>query len=149
MRAWLCERFGPPSALRLVELPAPLPGPRQLIVSVRVASINFPDALMIQDKYQYKPGLPFTPGGELAGIVTQVGSEVCDFSTGDKVVGLAGVGAFATESSVDAQRLMALPAHLSDAELELAGCVGQLFAWLEEGSIHRHISARYPLSRCS
>src|SRR5271166_2279683 len=128
MRAWLCERFGPPSALRLVELPAPVPGPKQVVVSVRVASVNFLDALIIQDKYQYKPGLPFTPGSELAGIITQVGSEVRGFGVGDKVIGLAGVGAFATEAAVDAQRLMPLPAHLSDAELELAGCFGLTYA---------------------
>ena len=67
MRALLCEQFGPPETLVVEEVPDPEPGPGQVVVDVAGCGVNFPDVLMIEDKYQFKPGLPFSPGGEIAG----------------------------------------------------------------------------------
>ena len=69
MRAVICREFGSIDALEVADLPPPEPGPGQVVVSVRAAGVNYPDALMVQGRYQEKPALPFTPGGELAGIV--------------------------------------------------------------------------------
>ena len=87
MKAIVCDAWGPPSSLQLRELPSPVPGPKQVLVRTRVAAVNFPDALMVAGKYQFKPDFPFSPGGELSGEIIAVGSEVKRLSVGDKVVG--------------------------------------------------------------
>ena len=69
MKALLCKQFGPPESLVVEEVAAPVPGKGQVVVAVKAASVNFPDVLIIQNKYQVKPPLPFSPGSELAGIV--------------------------------------------------------------------------------
>ena len=69
MKAVRCVRHGPPEALVVEDIAAPAPGPGEVLVAVKAAGVNFPDTLIIQDKYQFKPALPFTPGGELAGVV--------------------------------------------------------------------------------
>ena len=121
MKAIVCDAWGPPSSLQLRELPSPVPGPKQALVRVRVAAVNFPDALIIAGKYQFKPEFPFSPGGELSGEIIATGCEVERFKVGDKVVGIAPFGAYAQEAVVDAANLVALPADISDADLELAG----------------------------
>ena len=85
MKAILCESWGPPSSLRLRELPSPVPGPKQVLVRTRVAAVNFPDALMVAGKYQFKPEFPFSPGGEFSGEIIAVGAEVQRLAIGDKV----------------------------------------------------------------
>jgi len=62
MKAILCKQYGPPETLSIEELPSPVPGPRQVLVSVRAAGVNFPDTLIIKNQYQFKPPLPFSPG---------------------------------------------------------------------------------------
>lgn len=109
MRAVRCNRFGPPSELAIEELTSPEPGPGEVTVRVEAAGINYPDALIIQDKYQLKPPLPFTPGGEFAGVVTQAGAGVERFSAGQPVIGFTGWGAFAQEIVIAADRLFPLP----------------------------------------
>ena len=76
MRVLVCQKDGLPKELVLEEIPTPLPGPKEVLVSMKSAAINFPDILIIQGRYQYKPELPFVPGSDLAGIVKVVGVEV-------------------------------------------------------------------------
>jgi NADPH2:quinone reductase len=109
MKAVLCKQFGPPESLVLEEIDAPSPGPRQVVVEVRACGVNFPDILLIENKYQFKPPLPFAPGGEVAGIVKQVGPEVRDIQVGDRVLASTGWGGFAEEVAVDAARVVAIP----------------------------------------
>lgn len=121
MKAIICDKWGAPSTLQLREMPSPTPGPRQVLVRVQVAAVNFPDALIVAGKYQFRPDFPFSPGGELAGEIIAVGSEVKRLAVGDKVVGLATHGAYAQEAVIDATHIVPLPKGISDADLELAG----------------------------
>lgn len=121
MKAIVCENWGAPSSLKLLEVPSPSPGPNQVRVRVRVAAVNFPDALMVAGKYQFRPELPFSPGGEFSGEIIEVGSEVEGLAVGDKIVGLATHGAYAQEAVIDARQVVPLPKDIADAQLELAG----------------------------
>jgi NADPH2:quinone reductase len=121
MKAIVCETWGPPSSLQLRDLPSPVPGPAQVLVRTRVAAVNFPDALMVAGKYQFKPELPFSPGGELSGEIIAVGSEVKRLAVGNKVVGITLFGAYAQEAVVDASNILPLPDEIGDEDLELAG----------------------------
>ncbi|MDQ5849963.1 MAG: NADPH:quinone oxidoreductase family protein, partial [Pseudomonadota bacterium] len=109
MKAVVCKQHGPPDSLVLEELPSPTAGPGEVVVSVKAASLNFPDVLIIQNKYQFKPPLPFTPGSELAGVVKEVGEGVRAFRPGDKVMAFTTYGAFAEEAKTEASRLIPLP----------------------------------------
>jgi NADPH:quinone reductase len=121
MKAIICDSWGAPSSLQLREMPSPEPGPKQVLVRVRVAAVNFPDALIVAGKYQFRPEFPFSPGGEMSGEIIAVGSEVSHLAVGNKVVGLASHGAYAQEALVDATHIVPLPATISDADFELAG----------------------------
>lgn len=110
MRAILCERLGPASALVLADVPSSHAGGRNVKVRVKAASLNFPDTLIIEGKYQAKPELPFSPGSELAGEVVGVGPDVRVLKVGDRVMGRAGPGgAFAEETVVDEAGLTPMP----------------------------------------
>jgi len=109
MRAVLCKSYGPPETLVIEDLPSPTPGTGEVVVSVEAAGVNFPDVLIIENKYQLKPPLPFSPGSELAGVVKAVGDGVTGVTPGDRVMAITGYGAFAEEVSVDAKRLLAIP----------------------------------------
>src|SRR5712691_6887457 len=109
MKAVLCKQFGPPESLVLEELPSPKPGAGEVVVTVKAASVNFPDVLIIQNKYQVKPPLPFTPGSELSGIVKEVGPGVTRVRAGERVVALTSYGAFAEETKTHASRLLPMP----------------------------------------
>ena len=102
MKAVLCEQFGPPSSLVVKEVPSLQPGPGQVVVAVHAASVNFPDGLIIENKYQFKPTLPFSPGGEVAGTVKALGPGVSGWAVGDRVIGVCGWGGFADEVVVTA-----------------------------------------------
>jgi NADPH:quinone reductase len=112
MKAILCRQYGPPEALSYEELPAPAPGPGEVVVSVRAASVNFPDVLIIQNRYQVKPPLPFTPGSELAGVVKSIGEGVANVRPGERVIAFAAYGAFAEECVVPAVRVVPMPAGM-------------------------------------
>ena len=112
MKAVLCKQYGPPESLTIEELPSPRPGPGEVAVSVKAASVNFPDVLIIQNKYQFKPPLPFSPGSELAGVVKEVGSGVSGWKAGDRVIAFTTYGAFAEEVKTEAARLLPLPAGM-------------------------------------
>src|SRR5256885_4977332 len=112
MKAVLCKQYGPPESLVIEELPAQKPGPGEVVVSVKAASVNFPDVLIIQNKYQFKPPLPFSPGSELAGVVKAVGADVSQWRPGDRVIAFTTYGAFAEEVKVEAARLLPLPERM-------------------------------------
>jgi NADPH:quinone reductase-like Zn-dependent oxidoreductase len=92
MRALLSRASGGPETLELGELPDPVAGPGEVLVAVKACAINYPDTLMIVDKYQFKPPRPFAPGGELSGVVEAVGDGVTAFKPGDRVMGMTGNG---------------------------------------------------------
>lgn len=121
MKAIVCDAWGPPSSLSLRDLPSPVPGPAQVLVRTRAAAVNFPDALIVAGKYQFRPEFPFSPGGELSGEVIAVGADVTRLTIGDKVVGLTPYGAYAQEVLVDATHILPLPRDIADDELEVAG----------------------------
>jgi NADPH2:quinone reductase len=116
MKAVLCKHYGPPDSLVVEELPSPRAGAGEVVVSVKAASVNFPDVLIIQNKYQFKPPLPFSPGSELAGVVKEVGSGVNGYKAGDKVMAFTTYGAFAEEVKTEANRLLPIPAGMSFTE---------------------------------
>ncbi|WP_309638969.1 NADPH:quinone oxidoreductase family protein [Methylibium sp.] len=109
MHAWLCDNPIGPEALKWTELPTPEPKAGEVRVTVRCASLNFPDLLIVQNKYQIKPPLPFVPGSEFSGVVDAVGEGVTHLRTGMAVASFGGIGGFGTQVCVNAQLVMALP----------------------------------------
>ncbi|GGC91828.1 NADPH:quinone oxidoreductase family protein [Undibacterium terreum] len=109
MKAIVCKAWGLPDTLVVEDLPDVTPGPGQVAIDVKAAGVNFPDVLIIQNKYQFKPELPFTPGSELSGVVRAVGEGVSNAKVGDKVIAFIGHGAFAQQVVVPAQAIMPIP----------------------------------------
>jgi NADPH2:quinone reductase len=109
MRALLCKEWGPPSRLVVEDVPDPEPGEHEAVVRVHAAGVNFPDVLIIQNKYQFKPERPFSPGGECAGVVASVGAKVRHVKPGDRVIAFTGHGAFAELVRCDARMLVPMP----------------------------------------
>jgi NADPH2:quinone reductase len=109
MKAWLCENPVGVEALRWTELPTPQPGPGQVLVAIEAASLNFPDLLIVQNKYQIKPPLPFVPGSEFAGVVQALGEGVTNLTVGQRVACLGGTGGFGTHTLAPAAMCMPLP----------------------------------------
>lgn len=109
MRAILSKAPGLPDTLVLEDVPSPTPGKGEIVVAVKAVGVNFPDFLIIQDMYQYKPPRPFSPGGEISGVVKAVGDGVTAFKVGDKVFGSTGAGGMAEEICVHQSRMNALP----------------------------------------
>ncbi|MGJ3256583.1 MAG: NADPH:quinone oxidoreductase family protein [Alcanivorax sp.] len=114
MRAILCKELGPANTLVIDDIPSPEPGKGQVKVRVKAAGLNFPDTLIIEGKYQIKPELPFSPGGEMAGEVLAVGDGVQRFKPGQRVMGLTGYGAFAEEILVPENQLIPVPDGMND-----------------------------------
>jgi NADPH2:quinone reductase len=112
MKAVLCKQFGPPESLVFEEVAPLVPGPGEVVVSVKAASVNFPDVLIIQNRYQVKPPLPFSPGSECAGIVKTVGDGVSRVAPGDRVMAYTTFGSFAEEVKIDESRLLPIPAGM-------------------------------------
>lgn len=109
MKALLSKSFGLPDTLTFEEVPDPTPGPGQAVIEMKAAGVNFPDALLIQGKYQFKPDLPFSAGSELAGVVVALGEGVKNVKLGDAVIASCRVGAFAEKVLVQAAQLIPLP----------------------------------------
>ena len=109
MHAWLCENPIGVEALTWKELPTPEPQADEVRVAIRAASLNFPDLLIVQNKYQMKPALPFVPGSEYAGVVEAVGADVKHLKVGDAVAAFGGTGGFGTHAIVKAALALPLP----------------------------------------
>jgi NADPH:quinone reductase len=112
VRALLCREFGPVSSLEVAEIPIPVPRAGEVLVRVEAAGLNYPDALMVQGKYQVRPVRPFVPGLELAGVVEAVGAQVSGFRPGDPVMATTATGAFAERCAVPAEQVLPRPASL-------------------------------------
>ncbi len=109
MRAVLCKELGPPEKLVVEEIPSPEVKAGQVLVKVGACGVNFPDTLIIEGKYQNKPDLPFSPGGEIAGEVIAVADDVKTVAVGDRVIAMCGWGGFAEEIAIDADRVIPIP----------------------------------------
>ena len=112
MKAIVCREHGLPDTLIFEDIPSPVAGPDEVVISVKAASLNFPDYLIIQNKYQFKPPLPFSPGSELAGVVKEVGRGVTNVRPGDRVMAVTTYGAFAEETKTEARRVVPIPASM-------------------------------------
>jgi NADPH2:quinone reductase len=116
MFAWLCENPVGVDALKWTELPTPEPKAGEVLIEIQAASLNFPDLLIVQNKYQMKPPLPFVPGSEYAGVVRAVGEGVKHLQAGQSVACLSGTGGFATHVIAPAALCMPLPAGFSPVD---------------------------------
>jgi len=110
MQAWLCENPVGVDALTWKEIPTPTPQKGEVLIEIQAASLNFPDLLIVQNKYQFKPDLPFVPGSEYAGIIRAVGEGVTHLQVGQAVACLSGTGGFGTHTIAPAKLCMPLPA---------------------------------------
>ena len=128
MKALLCKQHGLPETLVFEDTPDPVPGAGEVVVDMKAAGVNFPDVLIIQDKYQFKPPLPFAPGAELAGVIAAVGDDVERFKVGDHVIASAGHGAFAEKVKVSASRLIPMPAGV-DFDVAAAFTLAYSTSW--------------------
>jgi NADPH2:quinone reductase len=115
MRALLARTFGPPETLTVEDLPDPLPGPGEVVIGVRAAALNFFDTLIIENRYQFKPELPFSPSGECAGVIEALGPGVEGFSVGERVAAYLGWGAAREQVAAPVDRLVRVPDGLPDA----------------------------------
>jgi NADPH2:quinone reductase len=109
MKAVVCKEFGPIDRLELQDLPDPTPGADEVVIDIKAAGVNFPDGLMVRGEYQMKPPRPFTPGNEVSGVVSAVGSGVTSLAVGDRVVSLCGLSGFAEKVAVAAERVLPIP----------------------------------------
>jgi NADPH:quinone reductase len=134
MKAVLCKAFGPPETLVVEDVASPVPGPDETVIAVKAASVNFPDVLIIENKYQLKPPLPFSPGSELAGIVKAVGDGVTHIKAGDRVMAITGYGAFAEDVKTEARRTLPIPAGMDFAT---AASFGLTYATSEHALVDR------------
>jgi NADPH:quinone reductase len=120
MKALVCRSFGPIDSLAVEDVPDAVPVAGQVVVGVRACGVNFPDVLIVQGKYQFKPALPFSPGGEVAGIVEAVGSGVTGLHVGDRVIAIATWGGMAEKLAADASQVLPIP---EGVDFESASCV--------------------------
>ena len=109
MLAVLCKEFGPPDRLVVEDVPSPPLGSGEVRIGVHACGVNFPDTLIIEGKYQFKPTPPFSPGGEVAGVVLEVGKDVRGFGPGDRVIGMTGWNGFAEEAVVAPEKCLKMP----------------------------------------
>jgi NADPH2:quinone reductase len=124
MRAVLCKEFGPPESLVMEEVPEPTAGPGQVLVDVHACGVNYPDFLVIQNQYQFKPPLPFSPGGEISGTIAAVGEGVTNHSVGDRVFGSTGWGGMAEKVVMPAGGAWPVPDGM-----DLDAAAGVLFTY--------------------
>ncbi|MBV4540987.1 NADPH:quinone oxidoreductase family protein [Pseudomonas vlassakiae] len=115
MKAVLCKTLGPARDLVLEEVASPVPKKNEILLDVQAAGVNFPDTLIIEGKYQFQPPLPFSPGGEAAGVIAAVGERAGAFKVGDRVMALTGWGAFAEQVAVPFYNVMPIPEHMDFA----------------------------------
>ena len=116
MRALVSTKIGGPDALVIEQFDDPLPQPHEVVVSIKACGINFPDTLIIRDKYQIKPERPFAPGGEWAGVVEQIGAHVTHLKIGDRVAATTLHGGLSEKRAVDAKACIPLPDEMNFAD---------------------------------
>ena len=109
MKAIVCKTYGPPENLVLEEIDDPVASENEAVVQIYSASLNFPDGLQIQGKYQFQPPMPFTPGSEVGGVITSVGAGIQGFAVGDRVMATPGIGGLAEQVAVKADGLRKIP----------------------------------------
>ncbi|GFM49943.1 NADPH:quinone oxidoreductase [Pseudomonas cichorii] len=109
MKALLCKAFGPADTLTLENVDSPAIKKNEILLDVQAAGVNFPDTLIIEGKYQFKPPFPFSPGGEAAGIISQVGEKITHLKPGDRVMALTGWGSFAEQVAVPGYNVLPIP----------------------------------------
>ena len=112
MKAVVCSSYGPPENLKIEEIDEPELSDDQALVEIYAASLNFPDGLQIQGKYQFQPPMPFTPGSEVAGKIRKVGAELKGFSVGDRVMATPGIGGLAQLAAVKSESLRKIPDNM-------------------------------------
>lgn len=112
MKAVLCKSYGPPENLVMEEVPDLEPGENEAVVEVHAASLNFPDGLQIQGKYQFQPPMPFTPGSEIGGVIKSIGPGFEGFSVGDRVMAIPGIGGLAEQVLVKADSVHKIPDNM-------------------------------------
>jgi NADPH:quinone reductase len=134
MRAIVCRRFGPIKALEIADLPAPEPGPQQVRVSLRAASLNFLDTLIVRGRYQLKPPLPFVPGAEMAGRVSAVGANAGGVRVGDAVAVRGSYGCLAQEVVADAEKVVPI---MQPADWRAAAAVSVTYSTAYHALVHR------------
>ncbi|PZX59643.1 NADPH2:quinone reductase [Algoriphagus ratkowskyi] len=113
MKAIICEAFGSPENLILGTLPDPKPGKSQVVIAVEVCGVSYPDLLILENKYQFKPELPYSPGGEVVGEIVELGENVDTLNVGDRVLALCRWGGLAEKVAVDSDRVFVLPHGIS------------------------------------
>ncbi len=113
MKAVLCHEFGPPESLQLETIEAPTPADKEALIDVAATALNFPDVLMIAGKYQSRPPFPFSPGGEISGVVSAIGSAVTNVAVGDRVFAGCGHGGMREQLCVQAKLLRSIPEGMS------------------------------------
>jgi NADPH2:quinone reductase len=123
VKAARCNAYGPPESIVIEELPDPEPGPGHVVIDVRAAAVNFPDVLIIADKYQVSFPVPFTPGSEFAGVVRAVADDVSDLAVGDHVFGSTFAGGFAEQIAAPALSLTKVPESVGFPEAAAFGVV--------------------------
>ncbi|MVW73816.1 NADPH:quinone oxidoreductase family protein [Pseudomonas xionganensis] len=121
MKAVLCKAFGPADSLVLEEIASPEAKKNEILLEVHAAGVNFPDTLIIEGKYQFKPPFPFSPGGEAAGVVKAVGEKVSHLKVGDRVMALTGWGSFAEEVAVPGYNVIPVPPSMDFASAAAFG----------------------------
>ncbi|MDC1138765.1 NADPH:quinone oxidoreductase family protein [Gammaproteobacteria bacterium] len=109
MKAYVCREFGPVESHKVEEIADPRAEAGQVVVDVKAAGVSFPDVLIVQGKYQFQPPFPFSPGGEIAGIISEVGEGVVDWKIGDRVIAMTGNGGIAEKVVAFEMTLMPLP----------------------------------------
>ncbi|WP_419319116.1 NADPH:quinone oxidoreductase family protein [Caulobacter sp. ErkDOM-E] len=112
MKAVLSTVVGGPETLELSELPDPVAGPGQVLIDVKACGVNYPDVLIIEDKYQFKPTRPFAPGGEVSGLIAAVGEGVTKFKVGDRVLASTGWGGMAEKLALEEARCTKIPDNM-------------------------------------
>ena len=112
MKAILCTHHGLPETLTYSDIQDPVPGEKEVVIRVKACAVNFPDVLLIQNKYQFKPELPFSPGGEVSGIIEEIGTGVKHLQKGQRVLALCGWGGFAEKVIVTADRVFPIPPQM-------------------------------------
>ncbi|WP_313037347.1 NADPH:quinone oxidoreductase family protein [Stutzerimonas nitrititolerans] len=112
MKAVLCKAFGPAENLVVEDLDSPQIKKGEVLLDIHAAGVNFPDTLIIEGKYQFKPPFPFSPGGEAAGVVAAVGEKISHLKVGDRVMALTGWGSFAEQVAVSGQNVLPIPEEM-------------------------------------